>query len=348
MAVSLDLNSVCQTFRFYAYSARKSWMNYHFQYLPYRRNFCRPLATAHGVWQHREGIVIRLEREDGSFGFGEVAPVPLFGTETYETSLRWCSEIEKGHIQDPMEMLGEKMPCLNWAIRSAVDALQFKSGKGSFPVAALASDTDSISEKQAQGFHTFKLKIGAADLQTDLKRVGAAIAQMKEGQRLRLDANAALSERGYKAWLEYLEGQPIEYLEQPLGVGLENRMLEIAGPFSTPIALDESIAGLDSLLHWKDWPGTLVVKPSLLGWIGDEALPDLVGSSVFETAFGFEAALQFLARRQKTNTAIGFDTNALLEADGWSIHESGPMLKAGTVTNAQLQSLWEDKYETLS
>ena len=323
-------------------------MNYCFQYLPYRRNFCRPLATAHGLWQHRDGIVLRLEREDGAFGFGEVAPVPWFGTESYETALRWCGEIGERHIQDPGDMLGEKMPCFNWAIRSAVDALQSEYVQGSFPVAALVTDPNSISEKQAQGFHTFKLKIGAANLQTDLKSVVAAIAQLEEGQRLRLDANAALTERDYKAWLEYLEGQPIDYLEQPLGIGLENRMLEIAEPFSTTIALDESIAGLDSLLHWQDWPGTLVVKPSLLGWVGDEALPDLVGSSVFETAFGFEAALQFLARRQKTNTAIGFDTNALLEADGWSIHESGPTLNAGTVTKAQLQSLWEDKYETLS
>lgn len=323
-------------------------MNYHFQYLPYRRNFCRPLATAHGVWQHREGIVLRLERDDGAFGFGEVAPVPWFGSETYETALMWCDEIGKRHIQDPRDVIGEKMPCFNWAIHSAVDALQSEPGQASFPVAALASDSDSISGKQAQGFQTFKLKIGASDLQTDLKSVGAAIAELEEGQQLRLDANGGLSERDFKAWLEYLEGQPIEYLEQPLGIGLENRMLEIAEPFSTTIALDESIAGLDSLLHWKDWPGILVVKPSLLGWIGDEALPDLVGSSVFETAFGFEAALQFLARRQITNTAIGFDTNVLLEADDWSIHESGPILKAGTVTNAQLQSLWEDKYETLS
>ena len=63
-------------------------MNYRFQYLPYRRVFRRSLVTAHGEWSHREGIVVRLEREDGAFGFGEIAPVPWFGTETLEVALK--------------------------------------------------------------------------------------------------------------------------------------------------------------------------------------------------------------------------------------------------------------------
>ncbi len=323
-------------------------MKYRFEYLPYRRKFCRPLTTAHGIWQEREGIVIRLEREDRAFGFGEVAPVPWFGSETFERALKWCSEIGKRPIQELRNMLGEKMPCFNGAIASALEGIQGDPVQRSFPVAALVAGADSISEKQALGYQTFKLKIGVTDLQTDLERVETTIDQLEAGQQLRLDANAGLSERDFKAWLEYLEGKPIDYLEQPLGIGLENRMLELAEPFSTPIGLDESIAGLDSLMHWQDWPGPLVVKPSLLGWIEDEVLTDLVGSSVFETAFGFEAGLQFLARHQKSDTAIGFDTNALLEADDWSLHEAGPTLVAGRVTKAQLQTLWEDKHATVS
>ena len=242
-------------------------MNYRFQYLPYRRVFRRSLVTAYGEWSHREGIVVRLEREDGAFGFGEIAPLPWFGTETFEVALSFCSEIANVYIPDPRDLVVEKLPCFNWAIGSALESVQSYPEQHTFSVAALVAGADSFVEKQALGFQTFKLKIGTRDLQTELANVDMTIDQMEPGQRLRLDANGGLSELDFKDWLEFLEGKPIDYLEQPLGVGLENRMLEVAEPFSTPLALDESIAGADSLRRWCNWPGPLVVKPSLLGWV---------------------------------------------------------------------------------
>jgi o-succinylbenzoate synthase len=48
----------------------------------YRRAFQAPVRTAHGSWTQREGILLRLRSQDGTVGFGEVAPIPDFGTET--------------------------------------------------------------------------------------------------------------------------------------------------------------------------------------------------------------------------------------------------------------------------
>ena len=322
-------------------------MKYRFEYLPYRRKFRRPLATAHGVWEHREGIIIRLEREDGAYGFGEVAPVPWFGTETMEAALKGCEFFSGLGIVDPRDLPTNNMPCFNWAVSSAIDGQQQPLAR-EFTVAALETNLGELDEKRHSGFRTFKRKIGVAEVEAEMKAVDSFVAELEEGQRLRLDANSGLSEHDFKRWLEFLEGKPVEFLEQPLAPGLENRMLEIVEPFSTPLALDESIAGLDSLLRWRDWPGVLVVKPSLLGWIGDENLPPIVGSSVFETAFGFEAALQFLSRHQKTDTAIGFGTNDLFESDGWSLHGNGAFLTSGKITNSDLQNLWEEKRENIS
>ena len=47
----------------------------------YTRRFLHPLETGHGVWKVREGILIKLKSEKGT-GFGEVAPIPFFKTET--------------------------------------------------------------------------------------------------------------------------------------------------------------------------------------------------------------------------------------------------------------------------
>ena len=60
---------------------------------PYRAAFLRPLRTARGEWADREGFVIRVEGE-GGIGYGEVAPIPEFGTETVDEAGAFFSAAE--------------------------------------------------------------------------------------------------------------------------------------------------------------------------------------------------------------------------------------------------------------
>lgn len=316
-------------------------MNLRFEYLPYRRKFRVPLETAHGTWRFREGIVIRLEDGDGRFGFGEIAPVPWFGTETCKQALEWCRE--QPSMASPGRLAPSGYVCCQFALAVAHRQLRGRISQSIFPVAALIQSDASFKAAQTAGYSTFKAKIGVERIESEQGRIDTWTARLEPGQWLRLDANGGLSESAFRAWLEFLEGKPIEFLEQPMGPGLENRMLEMAEPYSTPIALDESATGSESLRQWAGWPGPLVIKPSLLG-IPPASLPSgSVGSSVFETAFGYEAALQYLARQQQPNTALGFDTASLLESDGWSLHARGPRLQAGLVSADELQALWEEK-----
>ena len=316
-------------------------MKYRFQHLQYRRKFRHPLVTAHGEWRHREGIIIRLEADDATIGFGEIAPLPSFGTESLEQALEWCVA-QRGAL-DSNQIIPNNLQCCQWAVFSAMHTMDTVAISARFPVAALVGSLDQLLLKQKEGYEVFKMKIAVRDFAKEAEQVEDCMDKLHSRQRLRLDANGGLSESTFGAWLEFLEGKPVEYLEQPLSPGLEHRMLEMSEPFSTPIALDESIAGMRELKEWADWPGPMVVKPSLLG-DPDGFLPEkMVGSSVFETSFGVEAALQFLACHQKVDTAIGFDTLAHLEEDGWCLHEPGPEIDAAAITIDQLQALWEEK-----
>jgi o-succinylbenzoate synthase len=316
-------------------------MNLRFEYLPYRRKFLRPLATSHGDWRVRKGIIIRLEDTDGRVGFGEIAPVPWFGTETQDDALAWCRE-QPAEFQ-LLKTPGSALPCCGFAVASALTQLGGKPVQRKFHVAALLTLNEAIEEKLEEGYSTFKTKICVRSFAEESAQIDTWCSQLLPGQRLRLDANGGLSEVEYSGWLEFLEGKSIEFLEQPLAVGLENRMLEMAEPFSTPIALDESVSNTQSLASWSTWPGPLVVKPSLLGTPPDSMPKLALGSSVFETAFGYEAALQYLARHQNADAAIGFGTQGFLESDGWSIHPVGSEVQAGLVSLSHLQALWEER-----
>ncbi|PSR16406.1 hypothetical protein C8255_17945, partial [filamentous cyanobacterium CCP3] len=53
----------------------------------YRRRFLKPLHTAHGLWIWREGLLVRLQDSLDRVGYGEIAPIPWFGSETLEEAL---------------------------------------------------------------------------------------------------------------------------------------------------------------------------------------------------------------------------------------------------------------------
>ncbi|MBD2088189.1 o-succinylbenzoate synthase [Trichocoleus sp. ST-U3] len=89
-------------------------MQYRFEFCPYRRRFVRPLQTSHGIWDIREGIILRLTDENGQVGWGEIAPLSWFGSETLEQALSFCR-------QQPQEITTETI----FSIPSALPACQF-------------------------------------------------------------------------------------------------------------------------------------------------------------------------------------------------------------------------------
>ena len=58
-------------------------MNYQFKFFHYQRKFKIPLETHHGPWSVREGIILKLIKNEQQIGWGEIAPLPWFGSETF-------------------------------------------------------------------------------------------------------------------------------------------------------------------------------------------------------------------------------------------------------------------------
>ena len=94
-------------------------------------------------------------------------------------------------------------------------------------------------------------------------------------------------------------------------------MLEMSAQYSTPIALDESVATLDELedSYQRGWRGIFVIKAAIAGspkrlrQFCQKRDIDAVFSSVFETAVGRQAALQLATELSNPNRAVGFGVN---------------------------------------
>lgn len=300
------------------------------EFRPYRRQFKQPLQTHHGEWHFREGIILRLVQETG-IGFGEVAPLSWFGSESFEQALGFCCQLPTEITADTIFSIPSTLPACQFGFESAWDRaissqskIPFGSTQGEqHPKSKITLSGLLPTGKAAlqawsalwrQGYRTFKWKIGVASTQEEIKIFDQLIQALPAAAKLRLDANGGLSCQAATEWLQVCDSVGIEFLEQPLPIDQFDAMLELNSRYTTPLALDESIATLNQLqeCYRKGWRGIFVIKPAIAGspaklrQFCQTHTIDAVFSSVFETAIGRQAALQLAAELSRDNRAVGF------------------------------------------
>jgi O-succinylbenzoate synthase len=97
-------------------------MRYRFEFRPYRRRFVRSLATSHGTWDIRDGIILRLTDETG-IGWGEIAPISWFGSETIEQALLFCHQLPTEITEETIFSIPDELPACQFGFESALRGL---------------------------------------------------------------------------------------------------------------------------------------------------------------------------------------------------------------------------------
>ncbi len=233
--------------------------------VPYALPFREPYVTARGALTRREMVLLRLRDEDGITGLGEAVPLSLRGGASLAEVV---AELEALGQREELneEALRGDAPGLSAPARcAALTALLDLRGRHA-AVTGEPSDGPSIAEPSAatdarpvecnatlvagepaavaadaerwaaEGFSTFKLKLGAGD---DVGQVRAVRDAVGPGATIRIDANAAWDAQSAVRVLSEIELFGIELVEQPAATLAA--LAEIGEATSIPIAGDESI-----------------------------------------------------------------------------------------------------------
>ena len=176
---------------------------------PYQRPFRNPLHTAHGLWFVREGILLRLTNDEGHIGYGEIAPIPWFGTETLAQALAFCQSLGADFWQNRVTLaesdIPPNFPATQFGLASAWANLQFSrksphsqiSPSPPLPLCGLLPTGKAALAAWPQlwekGYRTFKWKIGVTDIAQECRWLEDLITQLPPQARLRLDANGGLT-----------------------------------------------------------------------------------------------------------------------------------------------------------
>jgi o-succinylbenzoate synthase len=231
--------------------------------IPYALPFKRPYVTARGVLREREMVLLRIRDEHGVVGLGEAVPLSLRGGASLGQVVReldvWAEHQRDEGLSAParcaatvarMDLLGRRVADQGAGADEAVPC-------NATLVAGEAKDVAADAEAwAADGFRTFKLKVGAESASVppigvlartrgsqDVEMVRAVREALGPEARIRVDANQAWDLETAKATLTALEPYGIELAEQPVG-SLEE-MAELAQATSIPLAADESVASLE-------------------------------------------------------------------------------------------------------
>ncbi|MDB9540804.1 o-succinylbenzoate synthase [Anabaenopsis tanganyikae CS-531] len=296
---------------------------FNFDFRCYRRRFLQPLVTNHGVWRIREGVIIHLRDAGGNCGWGEIAPISWFGSETLEEAIDFCRQLPGIITREMIFSIPDTLPACQFAFESAWEAMgNLLRYPQSLRYSGLLPAGDGALSKWKplweQGYRAFKWKIGVGEFSREWEIFDLLTRSLPPTAKLRLDANGGLSYEEAKLWLGICDHvSHVEFLEQPLPIPELAAMLDLSASFQTAIALDESVATFPQLQYCfqKGWRGIFVIKPGIAGYPSrlrqfcQQHHIDAVFSSVFETPIGRQAALQLAAELSPKNRAVGFGVN---------------------------------------
>ena len=309
----------------------------------------RPLETAHGPIEAREALVVALEDAEGHVGWGEAAPLPEFGTESFGL----CRGRLEGLLEGATSLAGDATPCADFAWSTATRDLDARRADASFArrlareagygddlPTAIASQAlvggatpeavaASARARLAEGFRAFKLKLAvtpeARSLGRDLDRVAALRQVVGPAARLRLDANEAWTEDQARRALIALAGFDVDYVEQPVARDDVDALGRLAAKGEVPVAADEALLdGGWRVCLARRAVSIWIAKPAALGAL-DVAIElarsvaeqggRLVWSTLIDGAIGRGAARALAAATGAPGEVHGLGTGPLLAED---------------------------------
>jgi o-succinylbenzoate synthase len=284
--------------------------------------FRDPFVTSTGVVSARELVVLRLEANDGTVGWGEAAPFEPYDGVPLERAIAALSG--GGGRRPPQARAAEEIARLDLEARQEERPLA-EPARDALPVnLTLAGGPPGEVAERARaglraGYACFKVKVGMPE---DAERVAAVREAVGPWPALRVDANRAWSVDEAVARIRELEKYDLEFVEQPCRTLDELR--QVRGRVSTPIAADEAVGSPRAVRRAVETEACDVVNVKLASAGGFKAAREALRlaranglgaflSSTLDGPWGIAAALQ-LAASEDLQLACGLATLELFDS----------------------------------
>ncbi len=235
----------------------------------------KPVVMASVEIRRADNILVRIETDNGTVGWGEAAEAPTMTGETVESMMAAVSYMAPALIGRPVEDIAGTSAAMagcmygNSAAKAAIDmALHdlvgraagqpvhaLLGGKRRSRIAVLAvisngervGDLRDAEKKKADGFRAFKIKVGIDRPSLDGERTRALCKLLGPELLLCSDANQGWSADDAVQYVRAVAGSGLTFFEQPVLASDIAGMAAVAAAADCAIGADESIHGIDDI-----------------------------------------------------------------------------------------------------
>lgn len=233
----------------------------------------KPVKMAGSTLTMADNVVVRIEDETGTVGWGESASAPMMNGETQGgmvAAIRHMADRLTGADVTGVEALPDLIgpsiqfnPGAKAAIQIAcLDLIGQRTGQPLHALlggrrrdraAALVFIAGGTPEEEVaeawrlvdQGVVALKVKIGILGVEADLARCSAVRAAVGSGIRVSADANMGYTREQALAFCAQAAGTGIDFVEQPVAEEDLETMAACAAVCGVPIAADEGLHSID-------------------------------------------------------------------------------------------------------
>jgi len=270
----------------------------HVAAIPLALPLTKPMSMAGITIATADNVLVRIEAVDGTVGWGEAASAPTMTGDTrggLVAAVRdHLAPLLIGEDAWQREALTERMCAAlisNTGAHSAVEmALLDLAGRAAgLPLVDLVGgavrtdvapmwllgnktpeqDIAEAADKERQGFHFFKLKVGTKPLDHEIAAAHAVRKALGPATPICADANCGFSLDSARRFVEGAHEARLLFLEQPLAPADMDGLAALARDASIPIGADEGIhSQADVAAHARCGARGLSLKLIKLGGFG--------------------------------------------------------------------------------
>ena len=236
----------------------------------------KPVKMAGIIISTAENLLVRIEAQDGTVGWGEAASAPTMTGDTLPGLVSAVSDhlapvLLKQDVRSRLALMERLQAALygNTGAKAAVDmalldligrarGVTFSDllGGARRPTvrpmclignATVEQDVSEARTRRAQGYAFFKLKVGSKSLADDIAATLAMRDAMGAEVALCADANQGFSRDGAQRYLDAVRDASLLFVEQPISGEDLAGMAALARATNTPLCADEGIHALADL-----------------------------------------------------------------------------------------------------
>ncbi len=260
-----------------------------------------PVKTSFGEMKDRPALLLRVEDEDGAFGWGEVwCNFPAFGAEhrarliesvfapyilqrsfnrpAFDELAKTTHSLalQTGEL-GPFSQAISGLDIALWdlaARRAGVPLYALLGGRKNKAIPLYASGInpdgalDTVERCRKDEFSAFKLKVGF-DGDRDLKSIKAIVNGLGSGEIFMIDANQAWDLETAKSLISKIGDFPIAWLEEPLAADRPSEEWAELARFSLlPLSAGENICDRETFQEIITSGSLAVIQPDVCKWGG--------------------------------------------------------------------------------